>query len=54
MIEKAFQYIFSHIIGHINAVGFIVKSNTSRIDISTKYIFSSVTSLFSQDISENL
>ena len=52
-IDKAFQYIFSHIIEHINAVGFIVKSNTNRIDISTKYIFSSVTNLFSQDISEN-
>ena len=53
MLNKAFQYVFSNVIDHINAVGFIVKSNTNRIDISTKYIFSSVTSLFSEDISEN-
>ena len=53
LIDKAFQYVFSHVIEHINAVGFIVKSNTNRIDILTKYIFSSVTSLFSEDISEN-
>lgn len=53
MVDKAFQYVFSSVIDHINTVGFIVKSNTSRIDILTKYIFSSVTSLFSEDISEN-
>ena len=53
MVDKAFQYVFSHVIDHINTVGFIVKSNTNRIDILTKYIFSSVTSLFSEDISEN-
>ena len=53
MVDKAFQYVFSNIIDHINIVGFIVKSNTNRIDILTKYIFSSVTSLFSEDISEN-
>lgn len=44
---------FSNLIDHINAALFIVKSNTSRLDILTKYIFSSVTSLFSEDISEN-
>ena len=53
MVDKAFQYVFSSVIDHINTVGFIVKSNTNRIDILTKYIFSSVTSLFSEDISEN-
>ena len=53
MVDKAFQYVFSNVIDHINVVGFIVKSNTNRIDILTKYIFSSVTSLFSEDISEN-
>ena len=30
-----------------------IKSNTNSLDILTKYIFSSVTSLFSEDISEN-
>ena len=53
LVDKAFQYVFSNVIDHINAVGFIVKSTTNRIDILTKYIFSSVTSLFSEDISEN-
>ena len=53
MVDQAFQYVFTHVIEHINTVGFIVKSNTNRIDILTKYIFSSVTSLFSEDISEN-
>jgi hypothetical protein len=32
---------------------FIEKSKTNRIDTLTKYIFSSVTSLFSDDITEN-
>ena len=53
MIDEAFRYVFSNLIDHINAALFIVKSNTSRLDILTKYIFSSVTSLFSEDISEN-
>ena len=53
MINEAFAYVFSSVIDHINAAFFIVKSNTNRIDVSTKYIFSSVTSLFSEDISEN-
>ena len=53
MINEAFRYVFSSVIDHINAAFFIVKSNTNRIDITTKYIFSSVTCLFSEDISEN-
>ena len=53
MVDQAFQHVFTSVIEHINMVGFIVKSNTNRIDILTKYIFSSVTSLFSEDISEN-
>ena len=51
--DEKITYVFTHVIEHINTVGFIVKSNTNRIDILTKYIFSSVTSLFSEDISEN-
>ena len=53
MVDDAFRYIFSSVIDHINTALFIVKSNTNRLDILTKYIFSSVTSLFSEDISEN-
>lgn len=53
MVDNSFRYVFSHIIDHINTVCFIVKSNTNRLDILTKYIFSSVTSLFSEDITEN-
>ena len=53
MINDAFRYVFSNVIKHINTVCFISKSNTNRLDITTKYIFSSVTSLFSEDITEN-
>ena len=53
MINETFRYVFSNVIDHINTVCFISKSNTNRLDILTRYIFSSVTSLFSEDISEN-
>ena len=53
MVNEAFRFVFSSVIDHINAAFFIVKSNTNRLDVLTKYIFSSVTSLFSEDISEN-
>lgn len=53
MINDAFRFVFSSVIDHINTVCFISKSNTNRLDILTRYIFSSVTSLFSEDISEN-
>ncbi len=53
MVDDAFKFIFSNVIEHINAVFFIVKSNTNRLDTLTKYIFSSVTSLFSEDVTEN-
>ena len=52
-LMKLLDMFFSSVIDHINAAFFIVKSNTNRLDILTKYIFSSVTSLFSEDISEN-
>ena len=54
MINSAFQYVFSNVIDHINIVCFIANATASRLDILTKYIFTSVTSLFSEDISENL
>lgn len=53
MITKAFEYVFSNVIKHINTACFISKSSNNRLDILTKYIFSSVTSLFSEDITEN-
>ena len=52
-INEGFAYIFSNVINHINTVCFISKSNNNRIDINTKYIFSSVTSLFAENITEN-
>jgi len=52
-INEAFEYVFSNVIDHINTVCLIAKSNTNRLDILTRYIFSCVTSLFSEDISEN-
>ena len=54
LIKKAFEYAFTNIIKHINTIVFIAKSTDCRLDILTKYIFSSVTSLFSEDICENL
>ena len=53
-INSAFGFIFSNVISHINTECFIAKANTNRNDIVTKYIFSSVTSLFEDDITENL
>ena len=53
MVNEAFAHVFSQIIDHINCACFISKSHNNRLDILTRYIFSSVTSLFSEDISEN-
>ncbi len=52
-ITKAFFYVFTDIIDHINAACFISKAINNRLDTLTKYIFSSVTSLFAENISEN-
>ena len=53
-IIEAFEYAFKNIIKYINIICFIAKSTDSRLDILIKYIFSSITSLFSEDIAENL
>ena len=53
MLIEAFNYVFSSVINHINIACFISKSNTNRLGIGTKYVFSSVTSLFSEDITKN-
>ena len=50
---KLFDLFFSFVIEHINSAFFIVKRNINRLDILTKYIFSNVTRLFFEDISEN-
>jgi energy-coupling factor transporter ATP-binding protein EcfA2 len=52
-INKAFEYVFSHIIDHINIICFVVNSTQNRLDTNTKYIYSAVTALFSDDISDN-
>lgn len=50
---EAFTYVFTEKINHINAACFISQSITNRLDDRTKYIISSVTGLFADDISEN-
>ena len=52
-ITEAFTYVFTEKIKHINAACFISQSIRNRLDNTTKYIFSSVTGLFAEDISEN-
>ena len=52
-ITPAFGYVFKNIVDHINCAGFIAQAIKSRLDPLTKYIFTCVTSLFSEDISEN-
>ena len=52
-ITPAFGYAFTNIIDHINCACFIAQASKSRLDHLTKYIFTCVTSLFSEDISEN-
>ena len=53
MINQAFTKVFTDTIDHINAAFFIAKATNNRLDTLTKYIFSSVTSLFAENISEN-
>jgi len=53
MLNDSFRYVFSNIIDHINIVCFISKSSNERLDLTTKYIFSSVTNLFSETIADN-
>jgi hypothetical protein len=52
-INKAFEYVFSNIIDHINIVCLTMNSRDGRLDPLTKYIYSSVTALFADDISDN-
>ena len=53
LIKGAFEYVFKNVIDHINTVCFIAKSNEARLTMLIKYIFSCVTSLFSEDIIPN-
>ena len=52
-VTEAFTYAFTEKIQHINAACFISQAIRNRLDPQTKYIFSSVTGLFAEDISEN-
>ena len=54
MINDAFTFVFTSVLNHINVVCFSVKSYSNRLDILAKYIFSSLNSLFSKDLNENL
>lgn len=49
----AFQYVFANTIDHINTICFISNATNARLDHQTKYIFSSVTQLFSEDLTDN-
>ena len=53
MVNESFNFIFSSLIDHINTICFLVNSHSNKLDIKTKYIFSSVACLFSKDINEN-
>ena len=53
MIIDNYRYVFSNIISHINTVCFTFKSHFNRLNIITRYIFNSLATLFSEDISEN-
>ena len=52
-LNKSFDFVFSNIISHINTICFISNSTLARIDVETRYIYSCVTSLFADDVSEN-
>ena len=52
-INKAFEFVFSNIINHIDIVCLTVNSTDPRLGPTTKYIYSAVTSLFADDISDN-
>ena len=53
ILIKAFSYVFSDIINHINVSCFIINATNNRIDTISKYIFSSIANLFSEEIWEN-
>ena len=46
MDNDEFRYVFTNVIDHINTVCFIAKSNTNRLDILTRYIFSMLQIIF--------
>ena len=52
-LNKSFDFVFSNIISHINTICFISNSTLNGIDVKTRYIYSCVTSLFADDVSEN-
>lgn len=46
MINETFRFVFSSVIDHINIAFFIVKRDTNRLELLTKYIFSIDTGYF--------
>lgn len=52
-LNQIFQYLFSHVIDHINSICFIVMSLDTRLHPITKYIIQSVTGLFAEDVCKN-
>ena len=53
IINKTFEYVFTYLIDHINIICFIAKGSDERFTPLIKYIFSSATSFFSDDICKN-
>ena len=53
LIFQNINKIFKEKINSLNAICLVTKSNTSRLTIYQKYIFSSILDLFGEDIKEN-
>lgn len=51
MLTETFKLVFSSVIHHINCVIFTKRCDTKRLDIVTKYAFSSIIGLISEDFS---
>ena len=52
-INKAFFYLFSYLLDHINLVCFITKELNEKLNIFIRYIFSCTIGLFTEEILQN-
>ena len=52
-INKAFAYMFSYLIKHINLICYVAKETKEKINIYNRYIFSCFTNLFTEDFYRN-
>ena len=52
-INKAFEYVFSQIIDHFYIICITVNVTDKRFGPEMKYIYSAITSLFADNISDN-